>query len=123
MNHAEAIAQHPELAPWWEAAAEGRFVLPHCQGCDSFHWYPRILCPHCGSTDIAWRPSEGKGQIYSVVESRFFRPAVQVAYIELEEGPRLLANVESPEGQMAKIGDPVVMLPPQAGAVPKFRTL
>ena len=35
----------PESAPFFEAAAAGKFLLRRCTACGRAHWYPRAVCP------------------------------------------------------------------------------
>lgn len=92
-------AVSPETEPHWAAAAEGRLVLPRCRACEAAIWYPRELCPACGSTDVEWVEASGRGFVYtSTVVHRgegAYRDATPyvLAYVELAEGPRVLTNV------------------------------
>ena len=52
----------PETAPYWQALAAGRFELPWCLDCGEAHFYPRMVCPHCGGTRLEWRAASGRGQ-------------------------------------------------------------
>lgn len=85
--------------PFWDGAAEGRLVLPRCDRCATVIWYPRHLCPACGATDVTWFEASGRGTVYSYTvvhrgEGDFAGlPPYTIAYVELEEGPRVLANL------------------------------
>ena len=35
--------------PYWEAARTERLVMPRCDDCGRYHFYPRTLCPQCSS--------------------------------------------------------------------------
>ena len=92
----------PITARFWKAASEGRLELPRCNACDRVHYYPRAICPHCGSEDLSWEQLSGRGTIYSWTVSRRppgagFKALVPyvVALIDLEEGPRMLSNVRT----------------------------
>lgn len=87
------------------ALADGRLELPHCRCCDRLIGYPRARCPQCMSDDIDWRQLSGRGRIYSyTVNRRGIGPYAGaapfvIAYVELDEGPRLLAQVRAdPQG-------------------------
>ena len=54
-----------ETQPFWDATAEGRLVLPHCEECTTVIWYPRAFCPACGSTSVSWVDAAGTGSVYS----------------------------------------------------------
>jgi uncharacterized OB-fold protein len=90
----------PESAPFWEGAKAHRLMLPRCHACGRFWFPPSRRCVHCLCADFAWAESAGIGHIYSfVVFHRVYHPAFErdvpysVAIIELDEGPRLLANI------------------------------
>jgi uncharacterized OB-fold protein len=90
----------PESAPFWEGAKAHKLLLPRCNACGRFWFPPSRRCLHCLSSDFAWAESEGQGRIYSfVVFHRVYHPAFEsdvpytVAIVELDEGPRLLANI------------------------------
>ena len=120
----------PEDAPFWEAAAEDRLVLPRCRGCATFIWYPRSFCPQCHSPQgVEWVPASGRGTVYSfTVSHRGMGPYSEhapyvVAYVELEEGPRVLTNIVGADLDTLGIGDPVTVVFQPAGQskVPRFR--
>lgn len=88
-----------EARPFWQGLAEGRLVLPRCASCDVLVWHPRDFCPLCWGTQLSWEELSGHGVVYSHTEVRRggMRPGgapYVVAYVELDEGPRILANVE-----------------------------
>jgi len=85
---------------FWEATKERALRFQRCNDCETLVFYPRAHCTSCGGHDLAWHTSKGEGQIYtfSVVRQSyhpFFRARVPyaVAWIDLDEGPRLLSNV------------------------------
>ena len=43
--HRQAVLAHPSSQPFWEAARQGRLMLPRCLACGRCHWYPRAFCP------------------------------------------------------------------------------
>jgi len=45
-------AVNPETKPFWDAAREGRFLVPFCSACSKAHWYPRAICPFCTSDKV-----------------------------------------------------------------------
>ena len=123
---------HPNLEtePFWEAAAEGRLVLPRCDRCDTVIWYPRRFCPVCHSTAVSWFEASGRGTIYSCTVVRKARgpwaeavPYV-IAHVELEEGPRVLTNIVDAAPDDVAVGMPVTVtfdVTPEGQAIPRFR--
>jgi uncharacterized OB-fold protein len=103
-------AQHPELAPYWEAAARGELLLPRCESCSTVIWYPRGLCPSCGGQQIGWFAASGLGTVYSyTVVTRGDGPYREVgryivAYVELAEGPRVLTNLVGADPDEVRVG-------------------
>ncbi len=97
-------AVQDDAAPFWEATAEHRLVVPRCQRCDSVIWYPRGYCPACSSFAIEWIELAGTGSIYSFSIPRRGQGAYRdsapyvVAYVELDipgdrPGPRIITNI------------------------------
>jgi uncharacterized OB-fold protein len=89
----------PDTAAFWAAAAAGRLTLPRCDACGLVIWYPRPFCPECHGADVRWIESAGTGIIYSYTICRrgtgtYARSVPYVlAYVELDEGPRVLTNI------------------------------
>jgi len=75
---------------------------------------PRYLCPKCWSDDLEWFDSAGVGAVHSfTVIRRAPLPvfAAQVPYvlalIELDEGPRMVANIRGNDALDVAIGNRV----------------
>ena len=114
----------PETQDFWDAAAQGRFLVRHCNTCDKAHWYPRGLCPLCHSNDTDWREGSGKGTIYSFSVMRKAEPPFVMAYVTLAEGPTMMTNIVECDSDALAIGQPVelVFQPSKSGTpVPCFR--
>ena len=85
---------------FWAATRSGRLTYQQCAQCDTVVFYPRRHCTGCTSSKLEWKTAVGTGTIYtySVVRQSyhpFFRAQVPyvVAWIDLDEGPRLVSNV------------------------------
>ena len=79
------------------ALAEQEILLPKCDDCGAFHFFPRVLCPHCHGTAISWHPASGKGRVHTttVVRRKLERGGdYNVCMVELEEGVRMMSRVE-----------------------------
>ncbi|MBT3990073.1 MAG: DNA-binding protein [Rhodospirillaceae bacterium] len=87
--------------------AEGDIKLQRCDNCHATIFYPRVLCPDCGSTDLEWQTISGHGEVYSTTTTRR-RPDrggdFNISLVELSEGPRLLSHVENIEPDRVEIG-------------------
>lgn len=109
---------HDDALPYWEAARAHRLVLPRCRTCATVIWYPRGFCPSCSGFDIEWFEASGRGTVYAFSVSRkgqgAYRDAAPyiLAYVELDEGPRVMTNVVDvaidATGAALAVGDPVV---------------
>ena len=117
----------PDDAPFWEAAAQDRLVLPRCQTCGTFIWYPRSFCPDCHTSEIEWTDASGRGTVYSFTVSLrgpgpwAERAPYVIAYIELDEGPRVLTNIVGADPQEVQVGDRVAAVFEPAGATKVLR--
>jgi uncharacterized OB-fold protein len=101
----------PVTAPYWETAREGRFVLPRCEDCGKFHFYPRGACPHCGAAAIAWSEASGRGMVYSFsvvhrAPSAAFKEEVPyvIAIVATDDGPHLLSRLVGVPPEAVRIG-------------------
>jgi uncharacterized OB-fold protein len=81
---------------FWAGAAREALVLPRCQGCGRYVWYPKASCPRCASEQIAWEEVSGRAELFSwaVVEKALFKPFKdKVPYVtglvSLEEDPAI----------------------------------
>ncbi len=98
----------PDSRPFWNGLAEKKVMLKYCRQCSSPFYYPRIVCPHCFSSDLDWRQASGRGKLYTYTISRrpthpLFADEVPqyLAVVELDEGPRITSTlVNVPEGNI-----------------------
>jgi hypothetical protein len=82
-----------ELAYQWSPAA-ARAVF-----------YPRLVCPYSGSTQLEWRVASGLGAVYAttVTHPQQGEP-YNVALIDCDEGFRLMSRVEDIDPMQVRIG-------------------
>lgn len=115
---------------FWRATSEARLVLRHCNTCGAFIWYPRPICPFCHSTDTDWREASGRGSIYSFSVVRrstgVYADAVPyvLAYVELDEGPRMMTNIVDCDSADVSVGQAVEVVFHKIDAtmaLPRFR--
>ena len=94
-------------AQFRKALAAGEFNIQQCQSCRKHVFYPRALCSHCGSPQLAWNKASGDGTVYSASTERY-RPEQggdkSIVVVELAEGPRLLSRVTDIAPADVKIG-------------------
>jgi uncharacterized OB-fold protein len=87
------------------------------------------MCPHCGSLNVDFAELSGRGTVYSYAalhypQSPAFAYPVLAVLVDLEEGVRLLANLEGIAVDQVRIGMLVAVgFTPTADdcAVPVFR--
>ncbi|HEX8969124.1 MAG TPA: Zn-ribbon domain-containing OB-fold protein [Chloroflexota bacterium] len=123
----------PEVKPFWDGTAAGQLLLPRCLECQTLIWFPRPFCPACASTRVEWIPASGRGTIYSYTVNRrgqadlsAYRDAgvYVLAYVELEEGPRMMTNIVDCDPDSLRIGQKVELVfhdTGQGSALARFR--
>ena len=109
-----------ETKPFWDAAAEGRFLIGRCLDCGKAYWYPRKTCPHCFSANTSLEESPGEGVIYTYsVMHRSPTGPYAIGYVTLNEGPAVLTNFVGVAPDGLKIGMKVkVQFQPSEGGQP-----
>ena len=103
----------PVTQPFWDGLKVDELRIKRCSDCDKAVFYPRVLCPHCGSRQLAWTVCSGRGIVYAFTSTHRGTPAAfksaapyVVAMVELEEGARLMTNIidVEPSPSAVKIG-------------------
>jgi uncharacterized OB-fold protein len=124
-----------EAKPFWDAAARQQLMLQRCKDCNSWVWTPRPSCNECGSEKVEWNQVSGRGEIYSFTvirqvvgraASKAFEPDIPyvIAWVDLDEGPRLITNIVGCPVEDVKLGMKVTVQFEQASKdvwLPKFR--
>jgi len=127
---APAPAVNPETENFWAATAAGRLLLKRCLDCGSVIWYPRVICPDCSSLHTEWFEASGRGRVYSYTvnhrgEGAYTgRAPFVLAYVELDEGPRMLTNIVGAADAELAVEAPVEVVFHDTGegsALPRFR--
>ncbi len=99
---------NPENARYYEAARTGVLLVGKCNDCGEYHFYPRVLCPHCFSDQTEWVPAKGFGTVYTFSTLRRGVPApYTIAYVTLDEGVSMMTNIVDCDIDALKIGDRV----------------
>ena len=102
-----------DIAFFFEGAERGDLLIQRCEACGTLRHPPLPSCPECRS--FAWDTvvASGRGTIFSFVVTHhpqlpaFDYPLV-IAVIELEEGTRLVANVDGVAPEDVYVGMPVL---------------
>lgn len=123
-----------EAIPFWEGAAKQQLLMQRCLDCSAYIWTPRPSCFECGSENIQWQKLSGRGEVYSftVIRQVVGRAASQafekdipyvIAWIDLDEGPRMITNVIGCPVENVTLGMKVSVIFEQQSAdiwLPKF---
>jgi len=83
---------------FWDGVQAGRLLIQRCEGCGALRHPPGPMCPRCLSLEWDTVQSAGRGAVYSWVVSHHptepdADPRV-VVLVDLEEGVRLVANLQ-----------------------------
>ncbi len=114
--------QHPkpsaswETRAYWEGCGRHELVLQRCRQCKTVQHRPRAVCAGCLGNDIEHFVASGRGSVYTYTITHQngvppFRDALPyvLAYVDLEEGPRLMTNIVGCEPDQVEIGMAVVV--------------
>jgi len=91
---------------FWQGVAEDRLLLARCARCSNLQHPPSPMCPVCGSLEWTVQEASGRGTVHSWIVSR--HPSLTddgpriVALVELEEGVRLVSNVQDVDPAQVK---------------------
>jgi uncharacterized OB-fold protein len=116
---------------YWEYCKKHEFRMQRCRDCGHIRFPPSVVCPKCHSMEAEWARLSGRGKIYSFTVFRVpYHPSYandipyDVAFIQLEEGPRMESNVTGLKMEDIKIDMPVEVYFEDVTAevsLPKFR--
>ena len=92
----------PSTMRFWDAARRGTLLLG--RGADGTCFYPpRPISPFSDEGEVEWVPAVGTGTVYSYSIMRARTPYV-IAYVELDEGPRMMTNIVGCALDVVRIG-------------------
>jgi uncharacterized OB-fold protein len=93
--------------------ARGELLVQRCTVCGHRQHYPRWCCTQCaGPVEFLRATGRGTVHTFTIIRQNHATPFKEelpyvVAVIELEEGPRLMANVTDCDPETVRIGMPV----------------
>ncbi len=100
-----------ETQAFWEGCGRGELVLQRCVDCQVVQHRPRGICASCLSSQLEHFVASGRGTVYShTVTYQNGLPAFReacpyvLAYVELEEGPRLMTHIADCDPESVEIG-------------------
>lgn len=118
------------LMPFFEAAAQHRFVLHRCGLCGRYYW-PASNCIEHGDKAMTWTEASGRGTLYTYTilyrtlhEGFAEELPYNVAVVETEEGPLVFSNIVDCPNEELRVGMPltVVFEDVRPGlSIPKFK--
>jgi uncharacterized OB-fold protein len=106
----------PPTREFWAGAAQRQLLLPRCDACRRYVWYPDGACRFCHAPTLTWTPVSGRGRLFSwSVVHRAFIPqlADAVPYITglvaVDEDPavRLVTRIVDAAPAQLRIDLPV----------------
>jgi uncharacterized OB-fold protein len=96
---------------FWNGVKEGKLLILRCADCKTLRHPPVPMCPNCGSVKRDAQESTGRGTIYTWIRSHHptepdAAPRV-VVLVELEEGIRMVSNLQGVDVEDVRNGMPV----------------
>jgi len=96
---------------YWDYLKKHELRLQKCTKCQFIRFPASPLCPECHSNDHTWQRVKGTGSVFSwVVFHKCYFPSFaknvpyNVAMIQLDEGPIVIANIINIENSAIKRG-------------------
>ncbi|MFD0682915.1 OB-fold domain-containing protein [Actinomadura fibrosa] len=102
----------PDTAFFWDGVQAGELRIQRCADCGTLRHPPGPMCPSCHSLNRDHVVASGNGEVYSYVVHHHppvpgRTPPYVVAVVELEEGVRIVGNVNGCAPEDVRIGMPV----------------
>jgi len=97
---------------FWSAAADGILVAQRCGSCGNLRHPPRPMCPLCHSIEHDTVELSGNGIVYSYSILHYpqfpmFNYPIVAVLVDLDEGVRLLSELNDVNHDDVRIGLPV----------------
>jgi uncharacterized OB-fold protein len=94
---------------FWAGAARHELLIPRCDACGRYQWYPKPRCRECRSEGFSWAPMSGRGTLFSwVVVTHAFLPQF------VDKVPFVPALVALDEDPAVRLATDIVDCPPDA---------
>src|SRR5688500_13066143 len=112
---------------FWDGVAEDKLLLRRCTSCKHLQQPPTPMCPKCHGLEWETQEASGKAKVYSWLLSKHptepdDNPRL-VVLVELEEGVRLVSNLQGIDVDDVKLDMPVEVFFDELDGVklPQFR--
>ena len=105
--------------PFWDAVNEKRLIVQHCTACNTLQHPPRQACRDCGSANLDWKETSGRGHISTFVVMEDIHLGRRVPYqpfnlavITLDDDPRVnfFSNLPGIPVKQVPVGAPVEVM-------------
>lgn len=112
----DALAPPPtaRCAPFHDAAADGRIVLPRCRACAAPLELDQVACHRCADTGAVWQEVPRRGQVHATSSVHRVAPPqiltdrpYLLIDVEFESGHRLVLTTCAPCAQAPAVGQQV----------------
>ena len=103
-----ANATTSPLSVYLEHLEKGELAYQFSPEANAPVFFPRVICPKTGSTNLEWRTSAGLGTVYATTVVHPQQGArYNVALIDVDEGFRMMSRVEDIPPEQVHIGQRV----------------
>lgn len=96
--------------PFWDAAAQDRLTMPHCQSTGRAFWPPSAVSPFVTGGAVDWREVAPTGTLVAQIVYRrgflaAFKPLLPYGcgLVELDCGPRVQVHIARPDAPDAPV--------------------
>ena len=84
---------------------KGELAYQVCSETGQVVFYPRVVAPVSGNTNLEWKVSKGLGTVYSTTTvCPRGKESYDVSLIDMDEGFRLMSRIETLDPMDVKIG-------------------
>ncbi|MGI5471924.1 Zn-ribbon domain-containing OB-fold protein [Streptomyces sp. CA-132043] len=97
----------PPARAYREGLDRGELRYQRCDDCAGAVFPPRVLCPDCGSQELTWERSAGRGTVHSATVVRGRDGARGIVLVDLDEGFRMMSRVDGIDPATVEIGTTV----------------
>lgn len=93
------------MAAYRAGLEAGELRFQRCRGCEAAVFYPRLVCPVCGGSELSWETAAGEGTVYATTAMAVREgDPYNVALVDLDEGFRMMSRVDGIPSREVEIG-------------------
>jgi uncharacterized OB-fold protein len=75
----------------------GRVMIQRSRSTGRHTFYPRVVIPGSGESDLEWVTASGMGTVHAITVNRSKDSSYNIAIVELDEGPRMMSRIDGVE--------------------------